>query len=109
MCSQSDVGLTLQMKKPPQQSITSLPPSPDEERHSRVVKYSIAMSVRLLCVVLCFFVHGWLLLLAVVGALVLPYVAVVIANTASTSGSGTVLRPGSVLRFQRPPTPGDDQ
>jgi cell division septal protein FtsQ len=109
MSCQSDVGLTLQMKKPPQQSITSLPPSPDEERRTRVMKYSIAMSVRLLCVVLCFFVHGWLLLLAVIAALVLPYVAVVVANTASTSGSGTVLRPGSILRFQRPPTQGDDE
>jgi hypothetical protein len=60
-------------------------------------------------VVLCFFVQGWFLLLAVVAALVLPYVAVVVANTASTRGSGTVLRPGSILRFQRPPTPGGDE
>ena len=106
MCWRSDVGLTVPMKKPPQQSITSLPPSPDEERHSRVVRYSIAMAVRLVCVVLCFFVHGWLLLIAVVAALVLPYFAVVIANTASRSGGAAVERPGSIVRFQPPTTPG---
>jgi hypothetical protein len=106
MSRRSDVGLTVPMKKTPQQSITSLPPSPDEERHSRVVKYTVAMSVRLLCVVLCFFVHGWFLLAAVIGALVLPYIAVVLANTASTAGRGKVLRPGSILRVEptMPPT-----
>jgi hypothetical protein len=109
MCRRSDVGLTVPMKKPTQQSITSLPPSPDEERHSRVVKYSIAMSVRLVCVVLCFFVHGWFLLAAVIAALLLPYVAVVVANTASRTGGGVVERPGSIVRVQPPTPPGDTE
>jgi len=91
------------MKKQTQQSITSLPLSPDQERHSRVVKYTVAMSVRLLCVILCFFLHGWFLLAAVIGALVLPYIAVVAANTVSSKAAGTVLRPGSVVLVQAPP------
>jgi len=34
----------------------------------------------------------------------LPYIAVVLANTASTAGTGKVLRPGSILRVE-PTTP----
>jgi len=94
------------MKKP-QQSVTSLPPSPDEEQRKRVIKYTVAMSVRLVCVVLFFFVHGWWLILVVVAAVVLPYFAVVVANTASTAGRGTVVRPGSIVRLRPTPMPGD--
>ena len=84
------------MKKQ-QQSITSLPASPEDEQHGRMVRYTIAMSVRLLCVVLCFFVQGWWLLIAVIGALLLPYVAVVLANTTPARPAVTVLRPGGVV------------
>jgi uncharacterized membrane protein YdbT with pleckstrin-like domain len=86
------------MKKPAQQSVTSLPPSPDEERRGRMIKYSVAMSVRVVCVILCFFVHGWWLLVLAVLAVVLPYFAVVLANTAVRS-SNVVLRPGSIVRI----------
>jgi hypothetical protein len=47
--------------------------------------------------VLCFFVHGWWLVLPLVGAIVLPYIAVVIANTASARGSVQVTRPSAAL------------
>ena len=79
------------------QSITSLPESPDDERHRRMLHYGIAMGVRVACVILCFFVHGWWLLLPLAGAVLLPYVAVVIANVGSRPG-GTVERPGSIIR-----------
>lgn len=72
-----------------------------------MIKYSIAMSVRLVCVVLCFFLQGWWLLAAVIGALVLPYVAVVLANTSMSDAATTVLRPGSVVRLSPPPQPED--
>lgn len=80
-----------------QQSITTLPLSPDQERHSRMIKYGVAMGIRLLCLIACFFVQGWWLLVAVAGAIVLPYVAVVLANARSTT-AGTVERPGSIVR-----------
>jgi len=95
------------MKKQ-QQSVTSLPPSPDEERHSRVVKYAVAMSVRMACVVLCFFLHGWWLVAAVIGAVVLPYIAVVLANTASAGGGAAVIRPGSIVPLRVTGTIRDD-
>ena len=74
-----------------QQSITSLPLSPEAERHSRMVKYSIAMGIRVVCIVLMLFVQGWWLLVCAVGAIVLPYIAVVIANVHADPRGAQVL------------------
>jgi predicted tellurium resistance membrane protein TerC len=95
------------MKKPPQQSVTSLPPSPDQERRGRMLKYSIAMGIRLVCVVLLFVIPYWWRWFFAVGALALPYIAVVIANTASSNGTAVVARPGAVVPYVAPR--GDDE
>ena len=79
------------------QSITSLPESPDDERRRRMIQYGIAMGIRVVCVIVCFFVHGWWLLVPLAGAVLLPYIAVVIANTGGAR-AGTVERPGSIVR-----------
>lgn len=76
-----------------QQTITSLPLSPDEERHGRVVRYVVAMSVRLICVVLVFFLQGGWQFVAIAGAIVLPYFAVVVANVKMQRG-GRAEAPG---------------
>ena len=91
------------MKK--QQSITSLPPSPEQERKGRMVRYGIAMGVRLVCIILAFFVQGWWLLLPVLGAVILPYVAVVVANVQMNSRGVAVERPGAILRAPRETDP----
>jgi len=83
------------------QSITSLPESPDDGRHRRMIQYGVAMGIRLVCVILCFFVQGWWIALPLAGALLLPYVAVVLANV-GTSKTGTVVRPGALVRVSRP-------
>ena len=88
------------MKQP--QSITSLPESPDADRRRRMVRYLIAMVIRVACVIACFFLQGWWLIIPIIGAVVLPYVAVVIANVGSTSGSD-VIRPGSSALVRRGP------
>ena len=80
-----------------QQSITALPPSPDEERRGRVIRYSIAMSVRVLCVILAIVLTGWLQLVAIIGAIVLPYFAVVIANVKMRETVAEVERPGAIV------------
>ena len=80
-----------------QQSITSLPQSPDEERKGRVLRYSVAMGVRIVCVILALLLHGWIQLVAVIGAVVLPYFAVIVANAAVNRPGGQVVRPGSIL------------
>lgn len=85
-----------------QQSITSLPPSPDEERRGRVIRYAIAMSVRVLCILLAVFLHGWLQIAAIVGAIILPYFAVVIANVKMKQAGAEVVRPGAVVLRDEP-------
>ena len=78
------------------QSITALPESPDDDRRRRMIQYGVAMTVRVACVIACFFVHGWWLLLPLTGAIVLPYIAVVLANVGSRAG-GQVERPGAIV------------
>lgn len=62
------------------QSATALEASPDEERRSRLVKYSVAMSVRMVCIVLGVVTQGWLMWVFFALAIFLPYFAVIIAN-----------------------------
>ncbi|MFZ2965156.1 MAG: DUF3099 domain-containing protein [Rhodoglobus sp.] len=86
------------------QSITALPESPEVDRRRRMTRYAITMFIRLLCVVACLFVQGWWLLLPILGAVVLPYVAVVLANVGSR-GRGDVIEPDErslVRREDRP-------
>ncbi len=79
--------------------ITQLPPSPASDRHAREVQYTIATVLRLLCIVLLFEVPDWWRLIPAAGTVVLPYVAVVIANrVGGTTRPAPVLRPGAVVR-----------
>ena len=80
------------------QSVTSLPMSAEQERHRRMIEYSIMMGVRVLCIVACIWVRGWWLLIPALGAIFLPYFAVVVANTAQAGAQGRVERPGAVVR-----------
>lgn len=83
-------------------SVTSLLDSPESERRARMVKYTVAMGIRLVCIGACFFVSGWWLLVPALGAVFLPYVAVVVANSVGRSPKrSTPLRPGTVS--VRPP------
>jgi hypothetical protein len=63
------------------QSVTNLGVSPEVERRSRMIRYSIAMTVRMVCIVLAIVVQGWLMWVCFALAIVLPYWAVVIANS----------------------------
>jgi hypothetical protein len=75
------------------QSVTSLEVSPEEERRNRFIKYSVAMIIRSICVVLAVMVPvGWLTLLFAAGAVFLPYFAVVIANAQGSSSSSSSKR-----------------
>ncbi|PWC07922.1 DUF3099 domain-containing protein [Mycetocola zhujimingii] len=87
------------MKQP---SITSLPTAPEEEQRARMIKYTIAMSIRVVCLVLMLFVEGWWLAVCVAGAIILPYVAVVLANVGTTTTGAEVIRPGAVVPIGRP-------
>ncbi|MDA8862649.1 MAG: DUF3099 domain-containing protein [Pontimonas sp.] len=83
-------------------TVTSLQDSPDAERRARMVRYTVAMGIRLACIGACFFVQGWWLLLPAFGAVFLPYFAVVSANSvAKRPRAGEPLRPGSLVPLQR--------
>jgi predicted tellurium resistance membrane protein TerC len=81
-------------------TVTNLPLSPTEERRVRMIKYSVAMGIRLVCIVLMLFVHDWWLILCAVGAIVLPYFAMIIANVSTSRHAGVVERPSSIVRVE---------
>lgn len=100
------------------QNATSLGVSPDDERRGRMIRYTIAMSVRVVCVVLAVIVQGPLMWVCFAGAIFLPYFAVVIANATGTGSmwkrehrvESPVLRIGaSAFRESAPPKSGTSE
>jgi hypothetical protein len=86
------------MNKP--QSVTSLEVSPEAERRGRMIKYTAAMSIRVVCIILAVMVQGWLMWVFFAGAIFLPYFAVVIANavgSSQTSGLARAIAPTRTL------------
>jgi hypothetical protein len=61
-------------------SITDAATAHSEEMRQRMVKYAVAMGIRMVCLILIFVVDGWFKVLPIIGAVFLPWVAVVIAN-----------------------------
>lgn len=72
--------------------VTSLPLSPERERRKRMAKYVIAMSIRTVCLPVAVLVDGPARWVAALGAILLPYFAVIIAN-AVDPGAGEMLEP----------------
>jgi Flp pilus assembly protein TadB len=69
--------------------VTTAPVSPRDERRSRERRYLITMAVRVVAfVVAIVFATGWIRVIAVILALVLPWVAVVLANAGPTRSVG---------------------
>ncbi len=69
------------------QSVTNVALSPEDERKRRMVRYLLAMSLRVVCIVLGVYVKGWLMWVCFAGAIFLPYFAVVIANATGSLDS----------------------
>ena len=89
--------------KQPRPSITNLPLSPDEERKRRMIKYSVAMGVRIVCLIVALIV-GWpWAAIPLIGAVFLPYFAVVIANVGAEPHEAEAQRPGNILPMAPPP------
>lgn len=68
------------MKSRPAVSITSANESHEADLNSRTRKYLILMAIRMVCFIGAFFAHGLLRWILVGGAVVLPWIAVLIAN-----------------------------
>jgi hypothetical protein len=61
-------------------SITDAAAAHSEDMRDRMIKYAVAMGIRMVCIVLIFVVDGWFKIIAIAGAVFLPWIAVVIAN-----------------------------
>ncbi len=76
------------MDEPPVFSVTNAQPSLSADQADRYRKYLISMSIRIFSFVACIATHGWLRVSFFVGALILPWVAVVIANAGRENAEG---------------------
>ncbi|WP_369807935.1 DUF3099 domain-containing protein [Leucobacter chinensis] len=65
--------------------VTSAGVSAEQDRNHRMKVYFIMMAIRLACVLSLIWVRGWWVLLVAVGAIFLPYFAVLIANEAANT------------------------
>ena|GEM_PF-445630 len=61
-------------------SITDAGHAHSDEIRARMIKYAVAMGIRMVCLGLLFVLDGWFKLIAVAGAVFLPWFAVIIAN-----------------------------
>ncbi|WP_090821372.1 DUF3099 domain-containing protein [Arthrobacter sp. yr096] len=61
-------------------SITDAAAAHSEDMRDRMIKYAVAMGIRMVCIILIFVVDGWFKIIAIAGAVFLPWIAVVIAN-----------------------------
>lgn len=69
-----------------QYKVTSVGVNPAKDRAYRMRMYFATMTLRVLCIVSLFWVRGPWIILVAIGAIVLPYVAVLIANAVSHVG-----------------------
>jgi hypothetical protein len=72
-------------KEPDVFTITEAQRGLSVEQTGRTRRYLIAMGIRTACVILAIFVPGWPRWVFIAGAVVLPYLAVVIANAGRES------------------------
>jgi hypothetical protein len=84
------------------QSITALPESPEEDRAHRLSRYVWQMAVRVVCFVAAVLVwtafHTWLVVIPIILAGVIPWVAVILAN-AGNRPDNEVLAPAGAVQL----------
>ena len=78
--------------EPPTFSISQARESLDDEMHHRMKRYLISMSIRTVCFILAVVLEGWLRWTMAGAAIVLPYVAVVMANAGPSKGAPAASR-----------------
>jgi hypothetical protein len=81
------------------QSATSLPAAPEREVDRRSTRYLIMMGIRVACFALMVFVrpYGWYTWLFCIAAVLLPYIAVVLANVGQESKTPAAVDPERAL------------
>ena len=73
------------MQEPPVHTITGGQRALSKEQSDRTRRYLISMGIRTACVIAAIFVPGWPRWVFIAGAVILPYLAVVIANAGRTT------------------------
>jgi DUF3099 family protein len=87
--------------------VTTARQAHSQEMSGRLRRYLLSMSIRVVFLVLAIFVFsGWLRLVGIAAAIVLPWVAVVLANAGPTGSDGqpTFVSPDH-LGIEGPPVP----
>ncbi|PZU48366.1 MAG: hypothetical protein DI566_03765 [Microbacterium sp.] len=95
------------MKNSSAQSATSLPRAPRDDAHKRMTRYFWMMAVRVVCFVLMVLVqpYGWYTWVFAGAAIVLPYIAVVIANVATAPAERAVAPERAIAASPAPVAP----
>jgi predicted tellurium resistance membrane protein TerC len=77
----------------------------------RMIKYALAMGIRMVCLILIFVVDGWFKIIAVAGAVFLPWIAVVIANGSdkAEAHSDLLLDSAPLAEIEGPPASADEE
>ena len=91
--------------------MTSVPESLRDDQSERMRRYLVSMSIRTVCFLLAVFTGGVLRWTFVAAAVVLPYIAVVMANAARSRTTAAPARPVTPQHAELPPpdsTPRDD-
>ena len=89
-------------------SITSAAPSLTDDVARRTRRYLIQMSVRVVCFVGAVLVDHWTRWLLLLGAVVLPYVAVLLANAGGERGPAPLAGPQAPALPPAPSRPTPD-
>lgn len=76
--------------------VTSAGVSSEQERNHRMKVYFFMMAIRMACVFSLIWVRGWWVLLAALGGVFLPYLAVVLANQPKNTATPAPERPESL-------------
>lgn len=95
------------MKTPEKpQSTTSLPRAPRDEADARFTKYLITMGIRIACFILMVVItpYGWYTWVLGAAAIVLPYVAVVLANVGQDARIPDIETPERAIESSTPPS-----
>ncbi|OMH26317.1 hypothetical protein BKD30_04960 [Tersicoccus phoenicis] len=71
-------------ENPDVHTITDAQQSHTADMNGRMIRYATSMGIRLVCIVLAFVFDGWLRWVMIAGAVILPWIAVVIANAGGT-------------------------
>jgi len=82
--------------------ITTASTSRQDEIAHRQRRYVLSMSLRTVCFIGAVLTEGWVRWVLVAGAVLLPYVAVVMANAVATKSDGFALNPGATARNELP-------